>query len=192
MRPRIPVSALPVESRSRTRSHLRAARETVPTREPVVGDPDEGRPQPQGQCSEQLRNSAPRRVVGRPFRPGQSGNPGGRPRGLAGRIREATREGADLVTFAMRVLNGETRGVTMRDRLEALYWLADRGWGKPVQSVELSGTQELVPPAIALSIFQILANPDQARRVQDATVGAIQQGQAKENPALQPAPLTAR
>jgi len=143
--------------------------------------------------SEQRPNSEPHRVVGRPFQPGVSGNPGGRPRGLASRIRGATRDGADLVTFAMDVLNAKIPGVTMRDRLEALQWLSDRGWGKPTVSVELTGVQESVAPTMALSIFQMLANPDHARRLQDATVRAIGQAQAIEAPALPPAPLrTAR
>jgi hypothetical protein len=107
-------------------------------------------------------------------------------------IRERTRDGEDLVNLALRVLHGEIPGTTIQHRLEALHWLADRGWGKPTVSVELTGVQESVAPTMALNIFQILANPDQARRLQDATVGAIGQAQESENRALPPASLTAR
>lgn len=73
-------------------------------------------------------NSA-RAAPGRPFLPGQSGNPGGRPKGLRSLIREQTGDGAELVAFALDVLRGKRRAM-MRQRLEALYWLADRGFGK--------------------------------------------------------------
>jgi len=107
-------------------------------------------------------------------------------------IRERTRDGEDLVNLALRVLHGEIPGTTIQHRLEALNWLSDRGWGKPTVSVELSGAQESVPRAMAVNILQILANPDHARRLQDATVRAIEQAQESETRALPSAPLTAR
>ena len=76
-------------------------------------------------------------VPGRPFLPGKSGNPGGRPKGLAERVRQETRDGAELVTFMLRVLRG--RKQPTRYRLEAAAWLADRGFGKALQQMELSG-----------------------------------------------------
>src|SRR6202011_4050619 len=74
-------------------------------------------------------------VTGRGFRPGQSGNPGGRPKGLATLAREAVGGGRDLVAFYLAVFKGDTkvlrtRKITMRDRLQAAEWLAERGWGK--------------------------------------------------------------
>lgn len=141
--------------------------------------------------SDQRPNSAPRRVVGRPFRPGQSGNPGGRPKGLASRIREATRDGEDLVAFALRVFNAEIPGVKIEHRLEALQWLSDRGWGKPVQSVELTG-QEPLAPAVAVGIMNILTDPDHGRRLQDAAFVAIQRAQTTGTPELPPGLPTAR
>lgn len=80
------------------------------------------------------------------WKPGQSGNPAGRPKGFAGlaeRVKsEVGVDGDKLVAFAMEVL-GDTRcpecggGPELRDRLAAMGWLADRGFGKPLQSVEL-------------------------------------------------------
>lgn len=74
------------------------------------------------------------------FKPGQSGNPGGRPKGFAEYIRAETKEGKDLVDFALSVVRGEKqRGAKQPPgllyRLEALKWLGDRGWGKPLQAV---------------------------------------------------------
>jgi hypothetical protein len=62
-------------------------------------------------------------------------DPGGRPRGLATLAREAVGDGRDLVAFYLAVFNGDTkalhtRKVTLRDRMEAAQWLAERGFGK--------------------------------------------------------------
>lgn len=64
------------------------------------------------------------------FLPGNSGNPGGRPVGLSGLIREATDEGSELVEFMLGLFRGE-HGEDMRTRAVAATWLADRGFGKP-------------------------------------------------------------
>ena len=80
-------------------------------------------------------------MPGRPFRPGQSGNPGGRPKGavvLAALIREQTADGAELVDFMLNVLRGR-RKAPLRLRMEAAAWLADRGFGKALQQLELGG-----------------------------------------------------
>jgi Family of unknown function (DUF5681) len=68
-------------------------------------------------------------VTGAGFRPGQSGNPGGRPRGLARTAREVVGDdGRAIIDFWMSVMSD--RAASMRDRLEASRLLADRGWGK--------------------------------------------------------------
>ncbi|MDA0597590.1 MAG: hypothetical protein O2974_11435 [Chloroflexi bacterium] len=74
--------------------------------------------------SPQIRDGAGR------FLPGISGNPGGRPVGLSGLIREATDEGTELVDFMLGLFRGE-HGEDMRTRADAATWLADRGFGKP-------------------------------------------------------------
>jgi len=82
--------------------------------------------------------AAPLAVVrGRPFLPGNSANPGGRPKGLAELVRRETKDGAELVAFMLRVLR--SRKEPMRHKLEAVAWLADRGFGKALQQMELSG-----------------------------------------------------
>lgn len=73
-------------------------------------------------------------ITGRGFLPGQSGNPGGRPKGLAAAARGAVGDdGRDLVAFFSAVMRGdrkalgERRPVALRDRMQAATWLADRG-----------------------------------------------------------------
>src|SRR5690348_16391946 len=78
------------------------------------------------------------RVRGRPFPPGQSGNPGGRPRGLVAAIRAQTRDGEELVRFMLSVLRGRLAGARLRDRMAAAEWPADRGFGRPVQAVGMA------------------------------------------------------
>jgi predicted nucleic acid-binding Zn ribbon protein len=83
------------------------------------------------------------RVRGRPFRPGQSGNPGGRPKGLVETIRASTQDGQELVQFMLQLFRGEMKGARMRDRMEAATWLCDRGFGKPAQAIEALHEQKV-------------------------------------------------
>ncbi|MDP6422653.1 MAG: hypothetical protein FI707_12150 [SAR202 cluster bacterium] len=81
------------------------------------------------------------KVVGRPFPKGVTGNPGGRPKGLASIIRDRTFDGQELVDFYTSVFRGEKiDGVkpALKHRMEAGTWLSDRGFGKPVQSVQMA------------------------------------------------------
>ena len=89
-----------------------------------------------------METKTPGGVTGKGFLPGVSGNPGGRPQGLAQRVRRATHDGKTIVEFMIAVARGakiDGRKPRLADRVDANKWLADRGWGKPVQAMEHLG-----------------------------------------------------
>jgi hypothetical protein len=68
-------------------------------------------------------------ITGRGFMPGRSGNPGGRPKGLAKATRALVGEdGMALVELWWSIASDPTRCDS--GRLEASRLLADRGWGR--------------------------------------------------------------
>lgn len=72
------------------------------------------------------------RGKGRPFRKGESGNPGGRPRGT-GDVRALARTFTDATVETMVKLMTKAR--SERVRLAAAIALQERGWGRPTQPV---------------------------------------------------------
>lgn len=87
-----------------------------------------------------------------------SGNPGGRPKGIASYVRSKTRDGEQIVKFMLDVFHGKaikaarkSRATgdrivldvvpTLTERIEAAHWLAERGFGKAVQAMEVSGPE---------------------------------------------------
>jgi len=100
-----------------------------------------------------------------PFQPGQSGNPGGRPRGAAGLARyiaEQTKDGRELVDRLLEL----SRTGEPRESGAATLALLDRMVGKPLQSIDMQAlvaTKQLGPPAgwDAMSIEQRRAALDE-------------------------------
>lgn len=82
--------------------------------------------------------------------PGQSGNPGGRRPSLKTAVVKACGEDGDKLVAMWALISwgtdekfwkayGRSTKRTLRDRMDAARELADRGYGKPVQAVEMTG-----------------------------------------------------
>lgn len=69
-----------------------------------------------------------------PFKKGQSGNPGGRPKRHIG---DLSKEARRYATLALGVLVEIARKGVERNRLAAATALLDRGYGRPVQALDL-------------------------------------------------------
>jgi hypothetical protein len=69
-----------------------------------------------------------------PFQPGQSGNPGGRPRGLT-EVRDLARAHTTLAISTLAQI--AARGSSEAARIASAIALLDRGWGRPAVSIEL-------------------------------------------------------
>jgi len=69
--------------------------------------------------------TAPKQQIGTPFKPGQSGNPGGRPKGIAAKAREHTDKALDVLVAALEDDDAKVR-------ISAAKEIIDRGFGKPV------------------------------------------------------------
>lgn len=80
------------------------------------------------------------------FQKGCTPNPSGRPKGFKGMaayIRKKTRSGEELADFAIEVFKNEEATYTHAQRWDAMRWLADRGFGKAVQTqIEISADGE--------------------------------------------------
>jgi hypothetical protein len=76
---------------------------------------------------------------GRPFQPGQSGNPGGRPKdvGIVRDLARAHTESAVLTLVAI-MTNSQEKGAA---RVAAAQAILDRGWGKAVQALDVARSE---------------------------------------------------
>lgn len=86
-----------------------------------------------------------RRGWGRRFRPGQSGNPGGQPKGLAD-VKAAAREHtAEAIATLVRLMR---RGKSEQARIAAARELLDRGYGRPAQALTGEDGTPLLPTIV--------------------------------------------
>ena len=95
------------------------------------------------------------------FVKGCTPNPSGRNKrfkGMAAYIRSQTDDGRELADFALGVLRNESGAYRHVDRWDALKWLSDRGFGKPIQTqieVAASDDAEDLPDLDSLDPVQL-------------------------------------
>jgi hypothetical protein len=82
------------------------------------------------------------------FQPGQSGNPGGRPKGADG-VRDLARQHTEAAVEALAHI--ARYGEKEAARVAAATALLDRAWGKPTQSVEHS-TPDGTPFPVGITV----------------------------------------
>ena len=104
----------------------------------------------------------------RPWKPGQSGNPAGRPRGIASAVKERVNP-EELVEILLGVARDERSKAP--ERIAAVRELADRGWGKAPAFAAIEGSDPLELDVIAQEI-QGIADELRARRLERTPGGA--------------------
>ena len=101
-------------------------------------------------------------ITGTGFIPGQSGNPGGRPKGLAKTVRDVC--GGSPLRLTQGLLEiAENPNARDRDRVAAYRELLDRGWGKAPAFASMEAGDPLELDDIAREI-QAIADELRARR----------------------------
>lgn len=95
--------------------------------------------------------SAPNTAGLRPWKPGQSGNPSGRPKGIERRIRELTNDGEDILEILASALKaeGQFEDINHKDRIHVAEIMLDRGWGKALAtSINVSADAGQLPDGL--------------------------------------------
>ena len=93
----------------------------------------------------------------RPWKPGQSGNPGGRPKDAAKAVRDAFGGSpAQLVALLLDIASNEKQPAAAR--VSALRELYDRGWGKAPAFEAMKGQDPLGLSAVDEEIQKIAAD----------------------------------
>ena len=123
-----------------------------------------------------------------PWQPGQSGNPGGRPKGyipfatvLRRQLAKADRRNkTQLEKVADKVI-----AMALKGDMDAVRWIADRTDGKVAQSIQVDSQQtvHVVPwlPALKESADLLTGEPGDVIEVEATDVEEVVEGQSQED-----------
>jgi hypothetical protein len=93
------------------------------------------------------------------FQPGQSGNPGGRPKAAA-RVRDAAREHTErAIEVLVSIMTSE--GAATAARVAAASAILDRGYGKPSQPIDGDGEGGPIPTGMTVTFIRPGQTPDE-------------------------------
>jgi hypothetical protein len=113
-------------------------------------------------------------ITGKGWVAGQSGNPGGRPAGLARRIREHVSED-ELIRWCLDCIEGVLRDGTrtdVADRRWAVNWLGERGWGKPAPLVTVDDEEEKDEAALEAAVDEFRAEVHRLAALQEVNAAS--------------------
>lgn len=91
------------------------------------------------------------------FQPGQSGNPGGRPKASA-KVRDLAR--AHTETALQVLVEIATAGESEAARVAAANAILDRGYGKPTQPIDGDGEGGAIPTGMTVTFIRPGRPPD--------------------------------
>ena len=118
-----------------------------------------------------MNQQGKKKSPGRPFQKGQSGNPAGRPR-KGNTLAEAIRSGVSPEKIYQRVLE-ILASDDEKAAMQAANFLADRGWGKAPQTLEVTSEGGVVAglDASKLSDEELARLQDLIRKARPANDG---------------------
>jgi hypothetical protein len=116
--------------------------------------------------------TAKKRTRGRPFRPGVSGNPGGRPKAPAGVLEtfraHFEKDGEEVIAGIFKIATAKQGSLALR----AAELILDRLLGRPRQAIEMDVTSaDFIPAETKASLFAAAAleeGPAAVRAIQRA------------------------
>lgn len=124
-------------------------------------------------------------ATGKGWKPGQSGNPGGRPKGLAAAVREKAPPHELVRWYAaiwlldlaeLAALGVDPDACTLQERNKAGEWLSERGYGKAPSHAPVEGENPLELDSLERAIGEVvddLAAKRQAQTVDPPATGKM-------------------